>query len=406
MRYVLMVFIGLLPCVGLSQVQRFILPQAEEMLEKNDTSVAISLFEKALHYDPQNFQAALRLANIYYDQKQWPNAANYTNIGLSILSDTRQELIEQHFYEADSIDTTEINNAYQKHKVLKQHLASLYHLRGKIRMKQGNFYSAESDLQNAYESDPDNPDILLDLGLVANYSNQLKSAFDYMFRAFELKSDHYLVLFNLANLFLQVDDSCAYISFLNKSTQANPQFGEGLLHQARWYMNQNEYDQAIGSYTSYLKLDSAHIESLFRRGYAYQQIGYERQAIADWEMVYQLDPDQIEALRNAALTKMRQQNYNEAIQDFSNLILREPQETLHHLNRGYSYMLNQNYSKALDDFQWIIERNAQNNQAFYYMSLTYALMNKPKKACRNYQKALNLGYTRADTDKIIRELCN
>ena len=323
---------------------------AQLLLQEGDTLNAIKNLKSILDNDPSNFPAALRLAEVYYEQGAWYPAAAYATVGLNQLAEVEQEKVHINYAQAQ-YDTASGMLVYEEYQSLKKSMASLLHLRGKTKFRQENYESAFSDLRAAFDYAPESSDIQVDLGLVAMHTKDTSRALYHLYSALDIDSANYKAWYNLANLSLARQDTAKALEMLVKSVNATEDFDTGRMTLASLYMDLRDYPNAIDAYSKILEDDSGSIEARFRRAYAYKQLDQDKNAIEDWEKIFDFNNGQMEAIRNAGLTRMENEDYEGAITNFSHYIKNLPDAPLGYLNRGYAYMLCNNFEEAIADLK-------------------------------------------------------
>ncbi|MEJ2004476.1 MAG: tetratricopeptide repeat protein, partial [Cyclobacteriaceae bacterium] len=129
---------------------------AEKALASGDTTHAVILFKEVLKKYPDSYAAALRLTEVSFQQQLFSEAIQYSHITEDVL-----------LRKIDSV--TAIQPGTRDTSIVKrydQDLASLYHFKGKIRLKQHRAAEALEELERALQYGGDSSSIFLDKGLV------------------------------------------------------------------------------------------------------------------------------------------------------------------------------------------------------------------------------------------------
>jgi tetratricopeptide (TPR) repeat protein len=77
--------------------------------------------------------------------------------------------------------------------------------------------------------------------------------------------------------------------------------GEDYMAAGRIFFKENNFDEAIASYTAVLKLEPQSVQALLNRGNAYCRRGFYDKAIEDYTEVIRLDPRNGKAYNNRAV---------------------------------------------------------------------------------------------------------
>lgn len=386
-----------------AQPARLYLLEAEAALGRGDTLSAVDHFLNVLESDPGNFTASLRLSEIYFDLKNWSRAATYANISVDLLNEKAKTMTVA-TYSRNEGDDFYLDN-YREYQRLKRDLASVYHLKAKIRMRQNNFYSALTDLDSAFEYAPGDADIQVDAGLAHMKMGQPDEAVNHFFFALDVEPGNYKALYNLGLARLQEKDTLSALEFMQLSVRNYDSLAIAWKLIGDLQMDMQNHEDAADAYTHAIRLDPMATRELSRRAYAYSQTGQAAKAADDWEKVYSADSKQTEAIRNAGLARMSAKDYAHAILNFSQYIHHRPSDPAGYLNRGYAYVLQTEYKAGIRDLEAAVRLNPEDDSAYYYLSLAHALMGKKKKACIYLEKAVSKGFDAAKAGQPVRKIC-
>ena len=199
---------------------------------------------------------------------------------------------------------------------------------------------------------------------------------------------------------------CAIINS-NQAEEFNP-LGTDLLELKgdlffNYYKN---LEKAISHYSLAIKAsenEERKAELLFKRAKAYQIEGKLDLCKEDLLLASESSVDSV-SLYLANIYNYREHDYPLAIQYY----LKEANEVQESfvLNFGlaFSYYNNREYDLAISVFNKCITLMPTSGESFYFRGLSYNSINQQKKACQDYQKALEFDYSRAGVN--YQALCH
>ncbi len=191
-----------------------------------------------------------------------------------------------------------------------------------------------------------------------------------------------LILYTSVNLFAQnpkafldsalvkssEGDYRSAIQFCDQAIQQNDTLKLAYFYRAGFYTalisKQNamedyqNYKSAIADYSKVIVLDNTNAEAFFYRGGVHSEMGFLEQAVNDYLTSVSINEKQPEVYNSLAVCKAR---------------LGNPQEALQYINIALE--LDNGYAKAYSNKGNI-----------------HDMLNQPKKACKNWKKAIELGY--------------
>ena len=216
-----------------------------------------------------------------------------------------------------------------------------------------DFIHASEYFLQAMVHHPEEPMAYVNLGLTYEATGDTLQAIEFYQQALQKAPDHTVALRNLSSLARQRNDTTLEREVLLGRT---PSY-DALLQQGMYYHRQGEYEAAIRSFSQALVLAPRQTEGLIQRGFTYEK-----------------------ALR-----------LSEALDDYTQAILLDPQAEKAYSNRGNIYFRNEEYAQALADYDQALTLEPENATAWYNRGLTHDRLGNRKAACRDLQRASELG---------------
>jgi predicted O-linked N-acetylglucosamine transferase (SPINDLY family) len=263
---------------------------------------------------------------------------------------------------------------------------------------------------------PNHPDGLHQLGLIAADQQQFQWAINLITSAISLASDKPAYHSDLGNLLYQMGDIDGAIQSLQKATALDGDFAEahynlaiawkskGDLHKAiacneravalrpdfaeahnnlglAW-KHQGRLDRAIECYRAALAARPDYAEALSNLGVALRDSGRVEEAIASYERALKFRPDSAEVYNNLGVALRDQGQLDRAIACFEKAIARQPRLKGAHNNLGGAYKVIGRIDKSLACFRE--EIRLQPNFVGAYDNLLYTMLYDPACDARAY----------------------
>ncbi len=162
------------------------------------------------------------------------------------------------------------------------------------------------------------------------------------------------------------------------------------------YYENGQYEQALESYSKFLKIYPRNLKTLYNRAMTYQQLGREEEAIADFTKLLKLSPRHLEARIALGELKFARADYEGAYYEFDQAVNVRKNSSLAHLYRAKALQMLGEFRKAKKDYGIAIRLDANNGVAYFYRGTLEISQKKKKAACNDFRKAQTLGVKEAE----------
>lgn len=399
MKKLLLLFTILYSTTAFSQSQIDLLFRCEKILAEGDTARALDAFKETLRVYPQSFSAALRLSEINFSKRDYFLALQYCNIALDI---TDNFITEQESALAKLGFAPEEAKAQIK---FFQDQAYMHHLKGMIRIEQERYIDAEFEFRRSINLDSTVTQVYIDLAKLLALQGRFSDAKKELKYSITLDSTSTKAKTQLATLHYQLKEVDSAIFYHQIVRENNPNNKWPYYYLGNIYAEQKKHADAISNFDSYLKLDSASEEVLYRKAVEHIELAQWEKALKEWNKVVAINPDNSEAWRNKGLTNFQLEAYDSAIIDFSQALKLEPEQAYTQINRGYSYYLIGEPKMALQDIDQGLALVPKYYLGYYFRALVYRQLRKKKKACADLKTAVSLGMKDEEIDKDLLSKC-
>jgi predicted O-linked N-acetylglucosamine transferase (SPINDLY family) len=220
----------------------------------------------------------------------------------------------------------------------------------------GRVSHAEDICRQLLRADPDNPDALNLLGVMAHQAGSNEIAAELIGKAARLDPSN--------------------PNFLNN-------LGEASRASGRW-------EEAVARYDEALAIKPDHVGALSNRGNALQQIGRNDEAIASYREAISLKPDFAEAHNNLGAALREQGRLEEAVESFRSALSFKPDYAEAHVNLGAALRDQGREAAAIASFRQALSLNPDFAEAQYGLGVLLKDQGRQEEAAARFREALSL----------------
>ncbi|HWY85823.1 MAG TPA: tetratricopeptide repeat protein [Gemmataceae bacterium] len=254
----------------------------------------------------------------------------------------------------------------------------------------GRLQAAEQIYRQILEVEPNHPDALHLLGVIASAVGQLETAVQYMERSLELRPDNAGAHYNLGNAFIKLGKIDEAVACYRRVLQLKPDYGEAHANLGFALRDQGNLDEAVLCYRRALALKPDFAEAHNNLGIALMDQGKLDEAVACYRRALDLKPAFAEAYNNLGVALKDQVKPDEAVDCYQRALQLKPDYAEAYCNLGVALSEQGKLDEAVACYRQALALKpdypeAQNN-------LGYVLMGQGKldEAIACYQQALAL----------------
>jgi tetratricopeptide (TPR) repeat protein len=191
---------------------------------------------------------------------------------------------------------------------------------------------------------------------------------------------------------------------INGKTNEMPITADNLMYWVLdMYKRGYEFDATLDAYgglydpkaPKYLDLDTLKSDHFFEKGMECYNKGDLSGAIFNWSSTIAIDPKNPNAYYSRAIVKKELYTWKSALKDYDKAIEIAPRFASALLNRGALKDDNEDYQGAIADYEKVLQIDnteiENKQQAYFNLGNTYLNFKDKKKACENWNKALEFG---------------
>lgn len=272
MRILLILFFTAFGFSGFTQNEAHYNRVFDSVSKYNQQKEGIAYFESELKKFPKNEWILRSLGALNFQLDRFKETRIFYNKALEV----NPECAKCYFYLAQVlVNEDHFDGAYQaleKGIAINAKEGSLYSLRGRLKIYQGNEISGLNDLSKAISVEPDNADYYLERATYfMNKENYLSAKRDLL-KAVELDPKNLTVYNYLAQVYSYERDFPNALKSINKALELAPNHAESLLTRGEVYFMNEEYGAAIENYGLVTQLQPGNYEAHHYLANAYYEL--------------------------------------------------------------------------------------------------------------------------------------
>jgi tetratricopeptide (TPR) repeat protein/SAM-dependent methyltransferase len=260
----------------------------------------------------------------------------------------------------------------------------------------GRLPQAEAIYRRILQVDPDHPDALHFLGLIARQVGNAEAAIELIGKALALKPDYAEAHNNLGNVFKQQGRLEEAIASYRKTLKLKPDFAEAYGNLGNALKEQadrgkrGKLDEAIMCYRKALALKPDLAEMHSNLGNALRDQGKSHEAVASYRRAIALMPELAEAHSNLGNVLNEQGRLEEAVSSFEKALTLRPNFTEAHNNFGNVLRELGRAEDAVTSYRQALSLNPNYVQAYGNLGNVLREQGKVNEAILSYQRALQI----------------
>lgn len=304
-----------------TKVQRFLM-QSNDMVRKKNAEQAERFLREAIKLDSCFADAWNNLGTLYFSKRNYTDAMTYYDRALSC----RDNFIDARFNRANNAyELKEYYRALQDLDIVKKEWndsSKVHFLEGLVYTKMRRFNDALTSFRNAVRIEPENAEILVNIGTVHYYNKDLDSA----------------------------------RHFLNEAMKADPDEGNAYNAMAMVEVSSGDLEKASELLTRALNLHPNDAYFINNRGYIALLKGETEKALEDINRSITSDPYNGWAYRNKGIYYLITNNNDEAIRLLKRAETADPFIEKLYFYLGEAYLKNGQQNEACENFAKALER--------------------------------------------------
>jgi protein O-GlcNAc transferase len=362
---------------------------ARALAATHQPAAAIIHMKQAVAADPRNAAALDDLGSLYAMQKDWPKAEENFHAALAV----NPSLASAHLHLGLALEAQqrpgaveELNRAYQLDPDNPMISLEL----GRLLAANGDDQQAIQLLQHVYAQMPQSADAAYQLGLALQRSNRMSEAIPLFQSASAADPNNPDILANLGMALCQQQKATQAVPLLQKAVQLAP--NEPVAHQnlAAAYIQLSQFDDAVSELRTALKLSPDSPQLHYNLGLALKMQDNIAAAIPELQTAERLDPALSEPPYVLGILHMQAGQYADAARELSTSLKLQPENGDGWATLGSVYNHLDQLDEATAALGQAIQRLPQQPDPHLTLAAVLAKQNKPEEAKAERAKAAEL----------------
>lgn len=267
---------------------------------------ALDQYRRALELEPDYGEPYFNMANIYRQQGRQADALKHYELALEANPDMTsvRKLLVNVYLQTGNYDRAEALIAPLREN--QATAVTAHQLSGLVHQRQNQHEAALQEFVQGLRLDPDNADLLYNIGLSCYYLQRYEKAEQAFTAALANKPDHAEALLHLGQLLLRRGQDQQALACFQKAAAANPALRDAHYNLGTVALRLGHLDQAVDAYEQTLKIDPDFGLAHYNLATILRHQGKYRQALEHFELSMQ-NPSRLMDLQqvNAFIAEMK-----------------------------------------------------------------------------------------------------
>jgi protein O-GlcNAc transferase len=260
-------------------------------------------------------------------------------------------------------------------------LAVMHHTAGRLPQ-------AESIYQQILRVDPNQPDTLHLLGVIAHQTGKNDIAVDLISRALVIEPDCAEAHNNLGTAFKNLERPGEAAASYHQALAIKPDFAEAHNNLGNALIHLGELDEAVASYRKALAIKPDYAEAHFNLGTAFQDLGRPDDAVESYHKALAVKPDYAEARNNLGNAFKDLGKLDEAVMSYHAALAIRPDFAEAHDNLGNALKNLGRLDEALASYHQALTIKPDYAEAHSNLGLALDELGRQEEAVASYHRAL------------------
>ena len=254
----------------------------------------------------------------------------------------------------------------------------------------GRLPEAEALYRQILATEPDHPDALHYLGMLAHQVGKNGIAVELISRALSSRPDYVEALINLGNAFRDQGRLEEAAASYRRALSLKPDYADGYYNLGNTLKDQGRLDEAIASYRQALALKPGDIDAHINLGNALKDQGRLEEAIASYRQALALKPDLAYTHVNIGNALKDQGRLEEAIASYRRALALKPDLAYTHVNIGNTLMDLGKQEEAIASYRRALALKPDYAEAHNNLGNALKDQGRLEEAVASYRRALTL----------------
>ncbi|HEY3308658.1 MAG TPA: tetratricopeptide repeat protein [Desulfuromonadaceae bacterium] len=250
----------------------------------------------------------------------------------------------------------------------------------------GRLPPAEDVCRQIIGFEPNNPDALHILGMIAHKNGENDVAINFISKAIQSEPSNYKYHNNAGCIYKALNETEKAIACHQKALEINPDFVNAYVNLGLIYHQKHKFDEAIFYYRQAVAIDPCLAEVFNYLGSVLKSKGKYDEAIACYLQAIEISPINFTALYSLGTLLRDQEQFYEAAACFQKTVAIEPKNVIALIDLGLSLYKLGRFDEAIDCYKKALKINPNSTSAYNNMGLIYYEQGRFEEALVCYQQ--------------------
>ncbi len=264
------------------------------------------------------------------------------------------------------------------------------HLLGVLAYQVGKIDIAVTLISKAIQNNPDNPSFYNNFGNVLKEQGKFNEAVSCYQKALKLKPDYAEACNNMGNTFKEQGELNEAVSCYQKAVKLKPDYAEAYNNMGNVFKDQNKLTDAVLCYEKALEFKPNLPEAHNNMGNAFKDQHKLDDAILCYQKALELRPNFNEAYNNMGTALQDQGKSTEATSCYKKALEIKPDYVSAYYNLGHVFQGQGEFDEAISCYRKALELRPDYAEAYNNMGAMFQEQSELNEAISCYQKAVEL----------------
>ena len=218
--------------------------------------------------------------------------------------------------------------------------------------RQGDLVAAKNIYEQLLGMQPENPEVLHLLGVIALQNQELTKAIGLISKALVINPQMPAAFSNLGNAYKDQKDLDKALKCYQCALKLDPLFEDAISNIGNVFYDKRNYVEAMNFYNRAIALNPRHADAYYNRGNIYLHFDKNADALNDYTKSLEFNPSIVDAYLNRGQAYKKMGNYQAALADFTQVINMQPDHAEAYYHRAVTYFADNNHTlTALEDLK-------------------------------------------------------
>ncbi len=252
----------------------------------------------------------------------------------------------------------------------------------------GRLPSSENICHQILGFEPNNPDALHILGMIAHKNGRDDISIKLINKAIKIDPSNYKFQNNAGCVYKALNEIDKAITCHQNALEIKPDFVNALINLGLINHQKNKYDEAIYYYRQAISIDSCLAEVFNYLGSALKSNGNCDEAISCYQQAIEISSENVTALCSLGAMLRDQEQYYQAVDCFQKAVAIEPTNVTALNDLGLSLHKLGRYNEAIECYEISLKINPHTTVSYNNMGLIYYEQGRFEEALECYQQVV------------------